>query len=315
MAASLTRSAAGNPTSQHSEPPPAVPEKSYGNADVVHATVKNLLAGVGYEQSHGFVNTIGRRRSFDQFLAEGLDDLRRGVGDNRRARSSLDAVAAPARGYKHLSLHRRQEVMEELIAALENICDQLGRGDNALGLRIVKEQKLDEIPRQTTASPMEEEQNIESSSEATKTVPLELARGVTPDVPSSLPKSQSPQIASLDEANRWEPGVQVDEDGITAMVPFVIDIETSGARTIAVEKIFGIGFWGIFVSTSLLSSSSGVRQGKDAVCELAALCLSTGKEFETLIRLPAGITLSEEVQNITNITNAMLFKPGVPQFR
>ncbi|KAK2077937.1 hypothetical protein QBZ16_003805 [Prototheca wickerhamii] len=158
-----------------------------GHPEGARDAVASLLAGAGYERAHGFVNAMGRLRPFDQFLVEGLEDLRRRVEADGAAHRSLEAAVASARAYRRLSQERRRQELEQLVAALE-----------CLKVRL-------------------------SSSGA-------------------LPTSEL-----------WKPDQVLADDAVTSMVPFVLDIETSG-----------------------------MRAGKDCVSELAVLCTATGREFQTL---------------------------------
>lgn len=59
---------------------------------------------------------------------------------------------------------------------------------------------------------------------------------------------------------------------------------------------------------------AGVSVYKDCVAEIALLCLSTGRQLSTLVRLPAGTNMSRQAEAVNNLSNAMLSAPGVPTF-
>ena len=229
----------------------------------------SLLAGAGYERAHGFVNAMGRLRPFDQFLVEGLEDLRRRVEADGAAHRSLEAAVASARAYRRLSQERRRQELEQLVAALE--CLKIRLSSSGAGARGSK--ALDRLPDELETAPIEicvGEQETEAAGRSAALAPV-------------TPPSPTPEVLPTSEL--WKPDQVLADDAVTSMVPFVLDIETSG-----------------------------MRAGKDCVSELAVLCTATGREFQTLVRMPGGVALSPAIQELTGITNAMLLEAGVPEF-
>lgn len=228
----------------------------------------SLLAGAGYERAHGFVNAMGRLRPFDQFLVEGLEDLRRRVEADGAAHRSLEAAVASARAYRRLSQERRRQELEQLVAALECLKIRLSSSGGERGSKV-----LDRLPDELETAlvdPVVGEQEAEAAGRSAVLAPVT----PPPSTPQALPTSEL-----------WKPDQVLTDDAVTSMVPFVLDIETSG-----------------------------MRAGKDCVSELAVLCTATGREFQTLVRMPEGVALSPAIQELTGITNAMLLEAGVPEF-
>ncbi|KAL6776766.1 hypothetical protein ACKKBF_B30835 [Auxenochlorella protothecoides x Auxenochlorella symbiontica] len=166
-------------------------------------------------------------------------------------------------------------------------------GDLNEGMRRLALQELVEVLQEVarppaTSAASDSAAPAPAGSEAAVPVPLAAEpRHPSPETRApndARPRPGATDVAPAAQSQHWHPA-DAGRGEYTDTAGFMLDLETTG-----------------------------VSVYKDCVAEIALLCLRTGRQLSTLVRLPAGTNMSRQAEAVNNLSNAMLSAPGVPTF-